>query len=889
MSASRSGHSAMSPRIEAGAKSAPRGMRRSAAITLAGRYAVALLVVAAVLAVRLVLEGQFGWARTIMFPLVAVLLAALLGGWGPGLFALLLSCFLYGRWVHPPAGSPALDLHSDVGYLLTFTLVGGVMAIIGASARALRRRAMTVRDQMVAQARLLDLINNPVIVRDADDGITYWNQAAATTYGYRSEEAWGRKIHDLLQTQFPEPREEIEAALRRWGRWSGEIIHRHKDGAPVVVMSRWVLDSGPQGAPASILETNHDITDRKRTEAQLRESEDRYRAVLDSQIEMLCRFRADGTILFVNRAYARSRGVPREKLAGANLWDFIPEADRGAVRQMLDALTPAAPEVRIENRFETAEGVRWVLWSNRALEFDAAGRWVEAQSAGIDITDRRRAEEQLQVSRDTFFALIENAPFGVYVVDAQFRMAQVSAGSRHAFRGVDPLLGRDFGEVLRCIWPDNFAAAVEARFRHTLKTGEAYVAPDSTEVREDSRSVESYDWRIERLRLPDGQCGVVCYFYDITARKRAEAGLVESEERFRSLVSVLADVPWTCDVEGRMVSPQPAWEQFTGQSWEQYRGTGWRAAVHPDDRPQLEAQWNRGAKGDGKIHASFRLWKAAAQQHRHVTARGTPLRDPDGRIREWVGACTDIHEQQLAAEKLEGLVADRTEALQDKLGELEAFSYSVSHDIRGPLRTMQGFASALLEGYGDKLDENGRDYLRRIDRGAQRLDLLVRDVLAYSKLAKGQFKLESIELGGFLQELVEGREFAPDIVELVEPLPAVRAHQALLAQIFSNLLENAVKFARPGVPPRVWIRGEQRGGMVRVWVEDNGLGIAPQHFGRIFEIFGRVHGDGRFDGTGIGLAIVKKAAERLGGSVGVESEVGRGSRFWVELESVAEN
>ena len=244
-------------------------------------------------------------------------------------------------------------------------------------------------------------------------------------------------------------------------------------------------------------------------------------------------------------------------------------------------------------------------------------------------------------------------------------------------------------------------------------------------------------------------------------------------------------------------------------------------------------------------------------------------------------------ELKIVNQELENRVRERTHKLQETIRELEAFSYSVSHDLRSPLRSMQGYADALLQDYGSQLDAVGKGYLDKISAGATRLDLLVQDVLAYSRVSKGQVKLEDVSFADTVREVMEAY---PDLAKKAEitisqPLPRVLAHPAYLTQCVSNLLGNAVKFTRPGVPPKVKIWAETDGpGLIRVLFEDNGIGIAPEHFKDIFEIFGRVHPDSAYEGTGIGLAIVRKAAERMEGSVGLNSELGKGSRFWLTLK-----
>jgi signal transduction histidine kinase len=199
---------------------------------------------------------------------------------------------------------------------------------------------------------------------------------------------------------------------------------------------------------------------------------------------------------------------------------------------------------------------------------------------------------------------------------------------------------------------------------------------------------------------------------------------------------------------------------------------------------------------------------------------------------------------------------------------------------------MQGYSETLLEEYNDKLDETGRDYLQRIRRSALRMDLLVRDILAYSRVAKGDIHLKEVNLENVILDVIQGYPALhaknADII-IQSPLPTVLGHEAYLTQIVSNLLGNAVKFVPRDTRPRVEIRAETEGNSVRIFFKDNGIGIAPEHQRQIFQIFGRVYSDKQFEGTGIGLAIAKKAAERMGGSIELKSEVGHGSEFAVLL------
>jgi signal transduction histidine kinase len=242
-------------------------------------------------------------------------------------------------------------------------------------------------------------------------------------------------------------------------------------------------------------------------------------------------------------------------------------------------------------------------------------------------------------------------------------------------------------------------------------------------------------------------------------------------------------------------------------------------------------------------------------------------------------------------EGLEERVRERTARLDDSLRELDAFSYTVAHDLRAPLRAMAGFSQLLLEDCEGKACDTCQDYRQRIETAARRMDRLVQDLLAYSRLSRSEFKLGSVELSKIVAQAAaslgsSAREHGAEI-EVGSPLPTVLGHDVLLRQVFENLLSNAVKFVAPGVRPRVSIRAERKDGIVRVWVEDNGIGIPAEYHDRVFGVFERLNRLEDYPGTGIGLAIVRRAIQRMGGRTGFESQVERGSRFWIELSAAS--
>jgi signal transduction histidine kinase len=238
---------------------------------------------------------------------------------------------------------------------------------------------------------------------------------------------------------------------------------------------------------------------------------------------------------------------------------------------------------------------------------------------------------------------------------------------------------------------------------------------------------------------------------------------------------------------------------------------------------------------------------------------------------------------------LERQIEERTAQLVQVNRELDAFAYTISHDLRAPLRAMHGFADALVEDYGGTLPEEGHRFASRIVSAAGRMENLIQDILAYSRLAREEVSIHPVSLDGIVQRVIaEAEPLIREMnatVEVQHPLPDVLAHPTTLSQAIQNLVSNALKFVAAGQAPHVVVRAEPVDEWVRLWVEDNGIGIDLSHQERVFQPFQRLHGVEAYPGTGIGLAIVRRSIERMGGRCGVISKPGVGSRFWIELKA----
>lgn len=381
-------------------------------------------------------------------------------------------------------------------------------------------------------------------------------------------------------------------------------------------------------------------------------------------------------------------------------------------------------------------------------------------------------------------------------------------------------------------------------------------------------------------------------------RARNEAALRQTEQLFRALAENIPQLAWMTDEHGSVFWYNRRWYDFTGTTFEQMKGWGWQAVHHPDHVESVTTKFRRTLASGEPWEDTFPL-RGRNGDYRWFLSRAFPIRDAENRITGWFGTNTDITElrnTQIALDEahsqmegqnqlLEQAVRERTEKLRESVAELEHFSYTITHDMRAPLRAMQGFGGMLQEELAGQMTPRTAMFLQRILEGANRMDVLIRDALQYTKILRGEINLTVVDPAPLLRGVVESY---PDLqppraeIEIVTPLPTVLANEAGLLQCFSNLLTNAAKFVEPGTTPRIRVRAETRDTFTRFWFEDNGIGIPARYQSRVFDMFQKL--DKRYEGTGIGLALVRKAVERMGGSVGVESEPSKGSRFWLDCK-----
>ncbi len=385
--------------------------------------------------------------------------------------------------------------------------------------------------------------------------------------------------------------------------------------------------------------------------------------------------------------------------------------------------------------------------------------------------------------------------------------------------------------------------------------------------------------------------GVVVVFRDWTNQNKAE----ETRSRLAAIVESSEDAIISKGLDGIVRTWNIGAEKLFGYKPEEMIGKPITLLLPPErlgEEDFILGKIRRGLRVE-RIE-TVRVAKDGARIP--VSLSVSPLRDEHGHI---IGASKIVHDateivaarENLARgrEELELRVQERTTKLQEMVNELQHISYSITHDMRAPLRAMSAFAEMLMDQTSESRPTplEAEDYCRRIVRAARRLDQLIVDALSYTKVVLQEVPQSPVDLDKIVRDLID---VYPHLhpsradIQVEGTLPMVTGNESYLTQCFSNLLGNAVKFVTPGIRPVIRVRAENRGDVTRIWVEDNGIGIPAAAQKRLFGMYEKL--DDRYEGTGIGLAIVRKVVERMGGTVGAISEQGHGSRFWVELHLV---
>lgn len=523
----------------------------------------------------------------------------------------------------------------------------------------------------------------------------------------------------------------------------------------------------------------------------------------------------------------------------------------------------------------------------RLCELEMAQTVLREKICSLEGTQRK-----LEESRGKFAALYDHSPIGYIVLDGKGRVSEANAAAV-SLLGYDPSKRRYLPLTFK-IHP----ADVQQFFEHLARCqneNESRVETELRLVRADGQSTS-----IQLVTAPfnkRGQSLFLTALVDLTERHQSELATAQANEFAQTIVDTIHEPLAVLDADLRIVSANRALAALFQRPEAMIKGVFFESLLNMwwsgnPLRDVLEKLFHGGPPlQDFELQTDTRLRE---QRIFLLNARLIGRRNGLDHAPCILVALEDITarrraEQELRRvnEELEQRVAERTKELKASNEQMESFCYSIAHDLRAPLRSIAGFSELLGAQFGEAIGPQGADYAQRIRESAERMDALIQDLLNYGRLNTASLALGPVDLenvfGQVLALLEKEIEEKQATVLKKDPLPVVHGHQVVLQVMLTNLVSNALKFVAADVRPNVVIRYEDKGQSVRIWIEDNGIGIAPEDHNRIFGVFQRLHTSQAYPGTGIGLAIVRRGVDRMLGRAGVESVLGQGSRFWIEL------
>lgn len=600
-------------------------------------------------------------------------------------------------------------------------------------------------------------------------------------------------------------------------------------------------------------------------------------------------------ISFVSESVGQWGYTAQELLAeGVRFADLIHPDDIRKIEAAADAhMSDELDDHLYEYRLRTADG-NWIWVEGRGwVSRDSAGAVTTIYGVLLDVTERKRADEALREQAD-LLRLFYDLPFIGMGITSPVTQQWLKTNAR-----LCEILGYPCEELIEKTWPEithpeDVDADLAGFERVTRGEVDGYQI-EKRFLRKDGEVVFT-TLDVRAVRRDDGEVDyLLATVQDISEHKRIELDLQQQKERLERAEAHAKLGSWEFELDTQRVWWSPQLYVLLGADSTREHPTfdTFLEFVHPDDRKRVVAAFHELLHGrivdvepfrSNPEHSILRWWFSSVSVES----------DSDGAPRKVSGTLLDVTAVKHGEDALRRLNADletrvteRTHQLEDANRELESFSYAVSHDLKGPLRGIDGYSQILLEDHRERLDDEGRRLLANIRRGVAQMHELIEDLLAYSRIERRPLDSSIVAVPQLVHEVLDGlaHEIAATGVDVKVAIPPLELSldRNGLGLVLRNLISNALKFSSTAAPPRVEIGADLDEGRARLWVRDNGIGFDMKYHDRIFEIFQRLHRAEDYPGTGVGLALVRKAMQRMGGTVWAESEPGRGSTFFLEF------
>jgi PAS domain S-box-containing protein len=722
--------------------------------------------------------------------------------------------------------------------------------------------------QLVTQARSI------IINMDNNGNFTFFNEFALDFFGYTSEEILGKSATEtILPKSESTGRDLVKMAENLYedpDKYSLNINENIKKNGELVWIewhNKSVYDKN--GERAGHIAIGIDITERKKIEETLKETEEKLWSVLNAANESIYLFDREGRFTISNATGLKRMGKTSEKeVIGHHFSEFMP-AELAMKRQ-----------ARLEEVFLTGKPLGFedergeFIFANNFYPVFKETEVSNVVTYSIDITERKKAEKELQRTKNYLESLINyaNAPIIVWNPDNEIRLFN------HAFERLTGFSSADIvGKKLDILFPAQSLQESNAKIKLSLTENLQTIEIPIITSRKEIRTVL---WNSANIYDNDNKnvLSTIAQGNDITERIKAETEVSKSKEKLDIALESGNIGIWEWNIK----EDKFEWDTRMGKMLGSESGSGKKTIfdferhIYEDDAPHFRNAMSRTIEEDIPFELIYRI-KHQEGDISYINTRASIEKDREGVPVKMTGVCFDITEMKRGTEQA---LFNLNEDLQRSNKELEQFAYVASHDLQEPLRMVSSFTQLLSMRYKDKLDKEAHEFIKFAVDGAFRMQSLINDLLEYSRIGTRGKSLSVTDMNSILGQTLHNLSIIiNEKAALVtnDELPAVTADAGQMVQLLQNLIGNALKFCNTS--PRIHVSAREENDCYLFAVKDNGIGIEPEYFERIFQIFQRLHPKDEYGGTGIGLAICRRIVERHGGKIWVESIPGEGTVF----------
>ena len=723
-----------------------------------------------------------------------------------------------------------------------------------------------------------------VLIYKPDGTILEFNEEAHTYFGYTRQEFMQLSLNDLFFTEdmVSNP---INFAILRQGKQSKDFRRlKRKDGSGIE------MELNSSKLPdESVIVFGRDITELTKAAKELSKRENYFHTLIEYSSAAIILFEQDGTFIYQSPAIEKIVGYHIEEGVRSNLFNFLHPDDLPGFQEMqADLLLHPGKTVSGEVRVRHHDGnYIWIGGSvTNLLEQENLHAFVANYH---DITESKLAAEKLLAERSLLRALIDNMPDPIYVKDTEGKKI-IANKKDQMYMGVcceDEVLGKTDLDL----YPGMVGITGHAYDMETMQKG---LPVNNKEVQFADKNDEHHWLMISKIPLRNNAGGIIGLLgigRDISTQKNAQNELSISNERYQYVTKATFDAVWDWDIVTNNVFRGEGFETLFGYDLKKQNGYigEWDLLIYPDDFERVTGSFNKAIK-DGSINWNDEYqYRKANGDFAFVQDKAIIIRDETGAALRMVGAMQDVTKRKQEEEKiimLNKALAEKAAALTDSNNDLEKFAYVASHDLQEPLRMVTGFLKLLENKHKSTLDETALKYIYYAVDGADRMKILINDLLEYSKISSSKELTSDTDMNQIVAEVLH--VFAPNIaakqaIITMDQLPVLAGTlTSRLFQLMQNLIGNALKY-QGSAAPEISIKATEKHNHWLFAVADNGIGIDQLFAEKIFIIFQRLHSKDEFSGTGIGLSICKKIVEMHGGKIWVAPNLPSGSIFYFTI------